>query len=100
MHRYISSLSDTARSNTLSSHRSSKTRYDTHRMNPVFNVNDLVLIRNIHRRYKFDVRFEGPYRITQRMNPKTYLVQHVHFNHITRQVTVDCLVPLLNRSFV
>lgn len=97
--RYISSLGDTARSNTLLSQRASKTRYDAHRPNPIFNLNDLVLIRNIHRRYKFDIRFEGPYRIQQRLNPKTYLVQHVHSNHITRQVTVDCLVPLLTRSF-
>ena len=100
LHHYMSSLNEIARSNTVLSQRSRKSRYDAHRSNPSFNVNDLVLIRNIHRRYKFDVRFEGPYRVTQRVNPKTYIVQHVHLHHLTRQVTVDSMIPLLNRSFI
>lgn len=100
LRRHISSLSETARSNTLRAHRSSKSRYDIHRSHPSFQVNDLVLIRNIHRRYKFDVRFEGPYRVIQRVNPKTYIVQDVHSHHLTRQVTVDFMIPFLHRSFV
>jgi hypothetical protein len=97
---HVSSLSRTAHDNISKAQSSSKLRYDEHRSNPSYQVNDIVLIRNLHRRYKFDVRFEGPYRVVRRTAQKTYVVQHVHLHHVIRTVTVDSIAPLLARSLV
>ena len=79
---------------------SSKVRYDEHRSDPSYQVIDIVLIRNLHRRYKFDVHFEGPYRVLRRTDHKTYVVQHVHLHHVVRTVTVDSIAPLFARSLI
>ena len=95
--QHVTSVSQTARDNITLAHTSSKTRYDAHRSNPSYEVNDIVLVKNIHRRYKFDVRYEGPFRILRRTSPKTYVVQHVHLSNIVRTVTVDSIAPLFSR---
>ena len=92
--QYISYLADDAKTNTIHAQRQYKSRYDTNRSNSTYSINDLVLIKNIHSRHKFDIRYEGPFRIIRRFGVKTYLVQHVKLLDLTRQVTVDLLLPV------
>ena len=96
----ISSLSQTAHRNITTAQAASKSRYDMNRSNPSYQVNDLVLLRNLNRRYKFDVRFEGPYRVLRLTGPKTYVLQHVQLPTVVRTVTVDSIIPLFARSLV
>ena len=97
---HVSSLSCTAHHNISKVQSSSTLRYDEHRWNPSCRVNDIVLIRNLHRRYKFDVRFETPYHVERRTAQKTYVVQHVHLHHVIHTVTIDSIAPLFVRSLV
>ncbi|CAF3680819.1 unnamed protein product [Rotaria sordida] len=92
--QYISHLTNTAKTNIIHAQRQYKSRYDTNRSNPTYSINDLVLIKNIRPRHKFDIRYEGPFRIIRRLGVKTYLVQHVKLLALTRQVTVDLLIPV------
>ena len=71
----------------------------TNRSNPVYQINDIILVKTIHPRRKFDIRHEGPYRVIQRLGDKTYLVQHTHLHHYVRQVTVDSIISLIERKF-
>ena len=75
--QYISYLANDAKTNTIHAQRQYKPRYDTNRSNPTYSINDLVLIKNIHSCHKFDIRYEGPFRIIRRLGVKTYLVQYV-----------------------
>lgn len=88
--QYASSLSDHARRNASS----------VQRLAPSYSIIDLVLLRNLHRSHKLDVRDEGPYRIPQRLSSKTFVVEHVHQRSRVPQVTVDSLIPLLERRFL
>ncbi|CAF3904830.1 unnamed protein product [Rotaria sordida] len=92
--QYISHLTNNAKTNIIHAQRQYKSRYDTNRSNPTYSINDLVLIKNIRPRHKFDIRYEGPFRIIRRLGVKTYLVQHVKLLALTRQVTVDLLIPV------
>jgi hypothetical protein len=92
LQRHISSLTDIARQNILLAHRSAKPRYDAHHSNPSYNVDDIVLIRN--------VRYEGPNRVVHRIHQKTYLVQHIRLHNVIRQVTVDFICPLFIQSLI
>ncbi|CAF1579696.1 unnamed protein product [Didymodactylos carnosus] len=56
-------LTQAARENITNSQAQYKSRYDTHRQDPSYKIGDLVLIKAVH--HKFDVRYEGPFRITQ-----------------------------------
>jgi hypothetical protein len=98
LHQHISSLTTTAQHHLRSAQKIYKTRFDAHRSNPSYAINDLVLIKTFKTRHKFDIRHEGPFRIIQRLTDKTYIVQHVHLHHLTRQVTVDSIIPLISRS--
>ena len=92
--QYISYLANDAKTNTIHALRQYKSRYDTNRSNTTYSINDLVLIKNIHSRHKFDIRYEGPFRIIRRLGVKIYLVQHVKLLDLTRQVTVELLLPV------
>jgi len=98
LHQHISSLTDRARDHLTSAQQLYKSRFDTHRSNPSYTINDIVLIKSFRHRHKFDIRHEGPYRIVQRLANKTYMVQHVHLHHLVRQVTVDSIIPLFSRA--
>jgi transposase InsO family protein len=95
--QHLVSLTTRARNQATVAQNSSKSRYDQHRSKPSYNINDLVLLRNIHRRRQLDVRYEGPYRILHRLRDKTYVVEHIHLPRCIRQVTVDSMIPLLDR---
>ncbi len=84
LNQYISSLADTARRNIVLTQQSSKSRYDTHRSDPSYNVYGIVLIRNLHRRHKLEVLYEGPYRVIKRINHGTYVVKQIRLHHVVR----------------
>ncbi|CAF4256318.1 unnamed protein product, partial [Didymodactylos carnosus] len=74
--KYISSLENEAKKNIIKSRQQSKKRYDLHRSNPVYNLGDLVLVKTINNRRKFDVHHEGPFKIAQRLADKTYIIYY------------------------
>lgn len=98
LHRSLSNLTDVTRRNITATQQRYKSRFDANRLNPVYQINDLVLVKTIRSRHKFDIRHEGPFRIIKRIGDKTYVVQHTHISDYTRQVTVDFLIPLIERK--
>ena len=96
--RYLSKLTEQAKRNILFQQRKYKERYDRNRTNPIYKINDLVLIRTLKQRNKFDVRYEGPFRIIQQLGSKTFLVKHVKKLTLVRQVTIDVIIPLHKRE--
>jgi hypothetical protein len=98
LNQYISNLTDITRRNITTTQQRYKSRFNTNRSNPVYQINDIVLVKTIHPRCKFDVRHEGPYRIIQRLGDKTYLVQHTQLLDSVRQVTVDSIISLVERK--
>ncbi|CAF3126930.1 unnamed protein product [Rotaria sp. Silwood2] len=97
---YLNTLTEDARKNILQQQQEYKQRYDRNRINPQYKMNDLVLIKSLNRHNKFDVRYEGPFRITQQLGKKTFIVVHVNKPTLTRQVTIDVIIPLYERKNV
>lgn len=52
-----------------------KRRYDMNRPDPIYNINDLVLIRVINKTSKFQEKYEGPYRVIKKIGPATVIVK-------------------------
>ena len=98
LNQHISNLTDITRHNITLTQQRYKSRFNANRSNPVYHINDIVLIKIIHPRRKFDIRHEGPYRIIRRSGDKTYIVQHTHMPDSVRQVTVDSIIPLTERN--
>ena len=94
---YLSSLVNDARNNISKSQQQYKTRYDKYRRDLSIKINDLVLVTTKNIRNKFDIRHEGPYRINEQIGNKTFIVQHVKKPTLIKQVTMDVIVPLVER---
>ncbi|CAF1362730.1 unnamed protein product [Didymodactylos carnosus] len=94
---YLTSMVKEAQKNILEQQQKSKNRYDRNRSDPQYRIGDLVLIKKINARNKFDIRNEGPFRIIEKLAQKTYVVQHVKNLDIKRQVISDVIVPLFER---
>ena len=94
---YLNKLTEEAHKNILISQQQYKTRYDLHRQELVLKINDLVLVKTRNVRNKFDIRYEGPFRIIKQLGSKTFIVQHVKKITLTKQVTMDVIVPLVER---
>jgi hypothetical protein len=94
---YLEKLTETARENIQKAQQQYKQRYDAHRQDLPLKMNDLVLIKTRNMRNKFDIRYEGPFKIIQQLGRKTFIVQHVKKNTLTKQVTMDIIVPLVER---
>ena len=94
---YLSSLTGIARKNILTTQDKYKQRYDSHRTDPSYKIGDLVLVKTLNLRHKFDLRYEGPFGIIQEITPKTYIIQHIKKSTLTRQVTTDVLLPIFER---
>ncbi|CAF5099638.1 unnamed protein product, partial [Rotaria socialis] len=62
-------------------------------------IGELVLCKTLNIRYKFDIRYEGPFRIVKQLTPKTFIIQHVKKPTLYRQVTTDVLLPIFERNF-
>ncbi|CAF4021322.1 unnamed protein product [Rotaria sp. Silwood2] len=94
---YLEKLVNEARNNIIRNQQQYKARYDLHRQDLLLKVNDLVLVKTKNIRNKFDIRYEGPFKIIKQLGIKTFIVQHVKKLTLTRQVTMDVIVPLVER---
>jgi len=94
---YLGKLTEEARDNILKNQQQYKTRYDLHRQDLSLKINDLILVKTRNVRNKFDIRYEGPFRIIKQLGSKTFIVQHVKKTTLTKQVTMDVIVPLVER---
>ncbi|CAM4977180.1 unnamed protein product [Rotaria socialis] len=92
---YLEKLVREARNNIIKNQQQYKTRYDLNRQNLSLKLNDLVLIKTRNIRNKFDIRYEGPFKIIKQLGIKTFIVQHVKKLTLTKQVTMDVIVPLV-----
>ncbi len=97
LNQYVSTLTEQARNNILQQQMKYKQHYDQHRTNPTHKIGNLVLIKTLNQRNKFDIRHEGPFQIIQQLGQKTYIVQHVKQPTIIRQVTSDIMVSIVQR---
>jgi hypothetical protein len=96
--QYLSSLTERAKMNILQKQKKYKERYDRYRTNPTYKINDLVLIKTLNRRNKFDIRYEGPFRIIKQLGTKTFIVKHIKKSTYIRQVTIDVIISLVERK--
>ena len=94
---YLGQLTEDARKNILKNQQQYKTRYDLHRQELTLKMNDLILVKTRNARNKFDIRHEDPFRIIQELGSKTFIVQHAKKTTLTKQVTMDVIVPLVER---
>ena len=97
LNQYLSSLNDQAKQNITSNQERYKQRYNTNRSNPSYQINDLVLVKTLNTRHKFDIRYEGPFKIIKEITPKTFIIQHIRKPTLSRQVTTDVLLPIFQR---
>lgn len=100
LNQYLSSLAEDAKKNILRQQRKYKERYDRHRSDPTYKVNDLVLLKMTHRKHKLDARYEGPFRIVEQIGPKTFIAKHTKKPTLVRQVTKDVVIPLFERRTI
>jgi transposase InsO family protein len=98
LNEYLSAMTNEARQKILEQQQRYKTRYDFNRSDPTYKIGDLVLIKTIGNRQKFDVRHEGPFRIIDHLAQKTYIVQHIKKSTLIKQITVDSIVPLFDTN--
>lgn len=96
---FLSKLNEQAKNTILKNQEKYKHHYDTNRSDPSYNVGDLILVRALNVRYKFDARYEGPFRIIKQLTTKTFIVQHVKKSTLVRQVTTDVLLPIFERIY-
>ena len=94
---HLRKLAQEARENILKSQQQYKTRYGLNRQDLSLKINDLVLIKTMNRSNKFDVRYEGPFKVIKQIGRKTFIVQHVKKLTLSRQVTTDVMIPLVER---
>ena len=97
LQNYLEKLVDEARKNIQQAQKQYNSRYNQHRQELSLKINDLVLIKTRNMRSKFDVRYEGPFQVTKQLGRKTFIVQHVKKTTLTKQVTMDVIVPLVER---
>jgi transposase InsO family protein len=97
LNKFLSSLNEQAKQIIIKNQQRYKERYDTNRSEPSFNINDLVLVKTLNMRSKFDIRYEGPFKIIKQLAPKTFVVQHIKKSTLQRQVTIDVLFPIFER---
>ena len=94
---YLEKLTNDARKKIETCQQQYKARYDLNRQELQLKTNDLVLVKTRNARNKFDIRYEGPFKIIQQHGSKTFIVQHVKKTTLTKQVTMDVIVPLVER---
>ena len=99
LNEFLSRLNEQAKIIIRKNQERYKQRYDKNRSGISYNIGDLVLAKALNVRYKFDVRYEGPFKIVKIIAPKTYILQHVKKPTLHRQVTTDMLMPIFERVF-
>ena len=95
---YLSTMTELAKQNIVNNQQRYKRRYDTNRSNPSYKIGDLILIQMPNQNQRFGTRYEGPFRITRQLGPKTYVAQHTKKSTIFKQITVDVMMPIFERQ--
>ncbi|CAF2120209.1 unnamed protein product [Rotaria magnacalcarata] len=98
LNQHLSVLTEQAKATILEQQRKYRERYDRYRTNPIYKINDIILVKTLNKRNKFDIRYEGPFKITQQLGKKTFVVQHIKKHTLVRQVTIDVIIPLYERK--
>ena len=96
---FLQILNEKAKINIIQNQERYKQRYDINRSDPDYNIGDLVLVKTLNIRHKFDIRYEGPFKIVKQITPKTFIVQHIKKQTLYRQVTTDVLLPIFERHY-
>jgi transposase InsO family protein len=99
LNQFLKTLNEQAQINIIKNQAQYKQRYDTNRSDPSYNIGDLVLVKTLNIRHKFDLRYEGPFRIIKQITPKTFIVQHIKKPTLCRQITTDVLLPIFARTY-
>ncbi|CAF4000786.1 unnamed protein product [Rotaria magnacalcarata] len=99
LNKFLSNLNEQAKCNIIKHHQQYRQHYNRNRSNPLDNIGDLVLVKTLNIRYKFDLRYEGSYRIIKKITDKTFIIQHVKKPTSYRQVTTDMLLPIFERIY-
>lgn len=86
-----------ARMNIQRNHLMSKQRYCHGRKHPVFSTGDLVWIRVLTHRSKFDSRFHGPFITLQRINDVKYISKHIELDY-QQEEHVSNFIPFYDRT--
>ena len=81
--QFLSQLNEQAKINIAKNQERYKQRYDINRSDPFYNIGDLVLVKTLYIRYKFDARYEELFRIIQIIAPNTFIVQHKKANIVS-----------------
>ena len=97
LNHYMTTLNEQAKRNISLNQQRYTQHYNKNRLDPTYNINDLVLVKTLNTRSKFDLRYEGPFRIIKQITPKTFIVQHIKKTTLHRQVTTDVLLPIFQR---
>ncbi|CAF1590906.1 unnamed protein product [Rotaria magnacalcarata] len=99
LNQFLSNLNQQAKCNIIKRQEQYKQHYNMNRPNPLYNIGDLVLVKTLNIRYKFDLRYEGPFRIIKKITEKTFIIQDVKKQTLCRQVTTDMLLPIFERIY-
>ncbi|CAF2249663.1 unnamed protein product [Rotaria magnacalcarata] len=75
LNQHLSVLTEQAKATILEQQRKYRERYDRYRTNPIYKINDIILVKTLNKRNKFDIRYEGPFKITQQLEKK-----HLSYN--------------------
>ena len=82
-----------ARTNVIRHQQVAKQRFDKHRKNPTYALNDIVFIRQPGVRSKSAPTYNGPYTVVKILSPQTYIVKTEHENR-EHQVHVNDMHPM------
>ncbi|CAF4574062.1 unnamed protein product [Rotaria sp. Silwood1] len=95
--RFKSFALRSARINIQQQQIASKERYDQGRRHPIYKAGDFVWLKLSINRTKFDVRFDGPFVIINRINQVKYLIEHTELGY--RQYEhLNNLIPFYDRD--
>ena len=94
---YLEKLISEVRNNIIRNQHRYKTRYGLHEQDLLLKMNDLVLEKTKEIRRIFYVRYECPFKIIKQLGSTTFAVQYCKKLTLTRQITMDVIVELIER---
>ncbi|CAF4416553.1 unnamed protein product [Rotaria sp. Silwood2] len=97
LNQFLAKVNEQAKQNIIKNQARYKERYDRNRSDPSYQIGDLVLVKTLNIRHKFDIRYEGPFRIIRKLTSKTFIIQHIKKPTLYRQVTTDVLLSIFER---
>ena len=85
-----------ARYHIQQQHISSKHRYNRNRSNPVYQRGDLVWVKILNHRSKFEPRFHGPFVILDCLSDVKYRIEHLQHQY-SQEEHINNLLPFYER---